>query len=493
MNPEAAPSAARSAHHRHLEQARAQIIELLSRQAVERELTSRAGEGSTRVAPAKQDVVAQLVARQHQAALEQRLAQFHPADIAFVLESLEPEARDLAWSLVREERRGAVLLETSDAVRRALVCNMPAGEVAELVRPLDPEDIAQLVASLPEEARRTVLEKLDQTDLAEVRSVLSFPAGSVGAAMNLDFIAVREDASLEAVQRLLRRRPSLPAHTNELIVVDRGNRLRGFLPLARLLLGAPESTVSEQMSRDTVFFYTDDRMQEAATDFEKYDLVSAPVVNLHEQVVGRITVDAVVDEISSRAQTEGLRKVGLSEEDEDLFAPIRQAARRRWPWLAINLCTAFLASRVIGAFEHTIGALVALAALMPIVASIGGNSGNQSVALVVRGLALNQLPPAQLRRVLSRELGIACINGGVWGAVLGMATLLLYGDARLAVVIAVALLLNLLVAALVGVCAPAALQRFGRDPVMGSSIVLTASTDSMGFLIFLGLAALFLV
>jgi len=323
--------------------------------------------------------------------------------------------------------------------------------------------------------------------------VLSFPEDSVGAAMDLDFVSVREDASLEAVQRLLRRRKELPSHTNELIVVDRANQLRGFLPISRLLLGEPESTVAEQMSRDPVFFYTDDRMQEAVTSFEKYDLVSAPVVNLHDQVVGRITVDAVVDAIAERAQTEGLRKVGLSGEDEDLFAPIRHAARRRWPWLAINLLTAFMASRVIGAFEHTIGALVALAALMPIVASIGGNSGNQSVALVIRGLAMNQLGPSQLRRILVRELGIAVINGLVWGFVLGVATFVLYGDPKLALVIAVALTLNLLVAGFVGVCAPAVLHRFGRDPVMGSSIVLTATTDSMGFLIFLGLAAAFLV
>lgn len=476
------------AHHRHLERARDQVIELLSRQAVERELVGR----SEPAYSGKQDVVAQLVVRQHQAALEQRLAQFHPADIAFVLESLAPDARDFAWALVRPDRRGAVLLEASDAVRRALVLAMPADEVADVVRPLDSDDIAELVASLPDEARSKVLEKLDQTDLAEVRSVLSFPPGSVGAEMDLDFVSVREDASLEAVQRLLRRRKQLPVHTNELFVVDRGHHLLGFLPVSRLLLGEPEALVADEMSRDPVFFYTDDRMREAVDAFEKYDLVSAPVVNLHNQVVGRITVDAVVDEINERAQTEGLRKVGLSEADEDLFAPLAGAARRRWPWLAINLCTAFMASRVIGAFEGIISTLVALAALMPIVASIGGNSGNQSVALVIRGLALNQLGPAQLRRILVRELAIGGLNGALWGVLLGFVTLLLYQNLALATVIAAALLLNLLVAALVGVCAPAILHRFGRDPVMGSSIVLTATTDSMGFFIFLGLAAAFL-
>lgn len=484
MNGTTAPRA----HLRHLEQARAQVIDLLSRQAVERELVSRAGQGLS----GKQDVVAQLVARQHQAALEQRLAQFHPADIAFVLESLPPEARAFAWPLVRAERRASVLLEASDAVRRTLVQGMPPDEVVAMIRALDPDDIADLVASLPEDSRQAVLDRLDQRNQAEVRSVLSFPEGSVGASMDVDFVSIREDASLEAVQRLLRRRKVLPAHTNELVVVDRGNHLRGFLPLDRLLLGEPESTVGEAMSKDPVYFYTDDRMHEAVDAFEKYDLVSAPVLNLHEQVVGRITVDTVVDEMKRHAQTEGLRAAGLSEADEDLFAPIQGAAKRRWPWLAINLCTAFMASRVIGAFEHLIATLVALATLMPIVASIGGNSGNQSCALVIRGLALNQLAPSQLRRILRRELAIGAINGAMWGSVLGVATLFLYHDTGLALVIAAALLLNLLVAALIGVCAPAVLHRFGRDPVMGSSIILTATTDSMGFFIFLGLAAAFL-
>lgn len=476
-------------HHRHLEQARAQVIELLSRQAVERELVQRSESGPT---SGRQDVLAQLVERQHQAALQQRLAHFHPADIAFVLESLDPEARALAWALVRPDRRGAVLLETTDSVRRALVLAMPVDEIAEVVRPLDSGDIADLVEDLPEQARRQVLGQLDHSDRDEVRSVLSFPPDSVGAAMDLDFVTVREEASLEAVLRLLRRRKALPDHTNELIVVDRGNRLRGFLPLSRLLLGDPDTEVGEAMSREPAYFYTDDHMHDAVSAFEKYDLVSAPVVNLHDQVVGRITVDAVVDEIHGRAQAESLRKVGLSEADEDLFAPLRQASRRRWPWLAINLGTAFLASRVIDAFEHVIAAVVALAALMPIVASIGGNAGNQSVALVIRALALNALPAAQWRRLLGRELGIALHNGMLWGALLGTVTWALYDNLRLGAVIAAALLLNLLLAAAVGVCAPVLLRRLGRDPVMGSSILLTATTDSMGFFIFLGLASLFL-
>ncbi|MEQ1439797.1 magnesium transporter [Fontimonas sp. SYSU GA230001] len=473
-------------HHRHLEHARAQVIELLSRQAVERELVSRSENR-------KQDVVAQLVERQHRAALEQRLAHFHPADIAFVLESLPPDARAAAWGLVRPERRGAVLLEASDTVRRSVVLGMGPDEISAVVRTLDSDDIADLVGSLPEELRQAVVERLDRDDQDEVRSVLSFPEGSVGAMMDLDFVAVRNDASLEAVLRLLRRRKQLPPHTNQIFVVDRNNTLLGLLPMSRLLLEEPEQRVAAVMSADPVFFYTDDAARDAVDAFEKYDLISAPVVNLHRQVVGRLTVDAVVDEINERAQAESLRQVGLSEEDEDLFAPVVPSARRRWMWLAINLTTAFVASRVIGLFEQTIAGLVALATLMPIVASIGGNTGNQTVALVIRGLALKQLGPAQLGRILMRELKINVINGAAWGLALGLVTLLLYHDIALSAVIAAALLLNLLVAALVGVVAPVALDRFGRDPAMGSSIILTATTDSMGFFIFLGLAAVFLV
>lgn len=474
-----------SPHYRQLDRARAQIIELLSRQALERELLSRSDN-------ARHDVVAQLVERQHHAALAKRLSRFHPADIAFVLESLAPEARDLAWSLVPAERSGAVLLETSDAVRRALIQEMPPADIAALVRPLDADDIADLIGELPAEVRQQVLERLDNADQREVRSVLSFPDGSVGAAMDLDMVTVREDASLEAVLRLLRRRQQLPAHTNQLFVVDRAGALQGLLSISRLLLGEPETRVADEMSRDTVYFYTDDHMREAVSAFEKYDLVSAPVVNLHNQVVGRLTVDAVVDEMKERASVESLRQVGLSEQ-EDLFAPVARSARNRAPWLGLNLLTAFLASRVIDAFETVILQLVALAALMPIVASIGGNTGNQTVALVVRGLALHQLGPARLRQMFLKELSVATLNGLIWGGVLGIATLLFYRQPSLAAVIMAAVVLNLWVAAAAGVLVPLALHGLGRDPVMGSSVILTALTDSMGFFVFLALAAVVLV
>jgi magnesium transporter len=472
--------------HRHLEHARSEIIELLSRQSLEMAVVNRWQQPG-------QELVTQLVERQHRAAIGQRLSKFHPADIAFVLESLEPDARAIAWALVRAESRGAVLLEISDAVRHALVQDMPADQIAELAAPLAPEDIAALLSDLPETTRQAVLEKLDGPDRAQVDSVLAFPKGSVGAAMDRDFVAVHEHASLATVLHSLREQKPIPAQTTQLFVVDQQQRPRGLLPLSKLLQGDPGLTVRDAMSEAPVFFHTDEPMREVANAFEKYDLVTAPVVNLHDQIVGRITVDAVVDEINDRAQTESLRQVGLSKDDEDLFAPARRAARRRWPWIAVNLCTAFLASRVISAFAGIIEQLVALAALMPIVASLGGNAGQQSVALVTQRLSVGALAAGEFRRALLREIKVGIINGAVWGLVLGLVTLLLYAQLALALVIAAAVLLNLTLAALVGVIAPTLLQAWGRDPVMGSSVILTATTDFMGYLLFLGLAATFLI
>ncbi len=474
-------------HHSHLERAREQIIDLLTRQAVERGLVSRA-EGSAD----RQDVVAQLVARQQQAQLESKLALLHPADIAFILEALPPGVRATAWSLVRPERRGAVLLETNEAVLRTLLGDMRPEEVAAVVRHLDSDDIAELLSEMGEDERQAVLVKLDRDDQAEVRSVLSFPEDCVGSMMDLDFLSIREDASMEAVLRLLRRQKKLPAEINQLIVVDRAGHLRGVLSLDQLLLSDPEKLVREVMTAEPTFFYTGDAIDDAVTAFEKYDLISAPVVNLHKQVVGRIPVDAVVDAIKERAQNEGLRQVGLPHA-EDLYGSVLKSGRNRWPWIGLNLLTAFASSRVIGIFDSVIAQIVAIATLIPIVASLGGNTGTQTMELVIRALALDQLGPAQLRRTFVKEVLVALLNGSIWGAALGAMTFMLYGKPMLSLVIYGAMVIELAVAAFAGVAIPVALKRIGRDPVMGSSVLLTAVTDTTGFFVFLGLATVFLL
>jgi magnesium transporter len=333
---------------------------------------------------------------------------------------------------------------------------------------------------------------LGSNERSELQSVLAFPAGSVGALMKRDTATLRADLTLADAVATLRKRRNLPVPLTSVFVVDANNVLQGVVPLDRLLLGDEGRRVSEVMVTDAPWFSTTESVDDAAQAFERYDLISAPVVNIHRQVVGRLSVESVLDRVTQDSFKQSLSQVGLSG-DEDLFAPIWQSGRKRWAWLGINLLTAFVASRVVGAFEGSIAQLAALAALMPIVASIGGNTGNQTVALVIRGLALSQLNPGNLRFLVVKEVSVGALNGALWGLVMALITLLLYRSPGLAAVMAAAMVLNMVLAALVGVLCPVALQRAGRDPVMGSSILLTATTDSMGFLIFLGLATVVLL
>jgi len=470
---------------RSLEATLRDVTALLERQALVHQLVART---DTR----KQALVQSLVERQHAVELEKKLNSLHPADAAFVLEGLRHESRVAAWRHIRRERRGAVLLELAAPVRSSLITLLDESELLALGGEMEAEDFADLVHDLPKERVDAVLAHLGSRERAEVQSVLSFPEGSVGALMQLDVVTVRADATLESAVAALRRRGNLPAQLTSLTVVDRNNVLKGMLPLDRLLVREGSLPVSEVMDPAPIYFLTSDREQDAVEAFERYDLISAPVVNLHRQVVGVLNVDAVLEQVKDDSFKQSLSQVGLSE-DEDLFAPIWRSGRKRLVWLGLNLFTAFVASRVVGAFEGSIAQLTALAALMPIVASIGGNTGNQTVALVVRGIALSQLNSSNTWFLLRKELAIGVINGAIWGVVMAFLTLWLYGSAPLALVMASAMLLNMLLAAAVGVSCPLVLQRLGRDPVMGSSILLTAITDSMGFLIFLALASFVLL
>jgi magnesium transporter len=294
------------------------------------------------------------------------------------------------------------------------------------------------------------------------------------------------------VTRYLRRLDELPGHTDQLFVVDRYQVLKGTLPLARLIVTDLEFDVARAMVADALRLNAEDAASEAASAFERYDLVSAPVVDGEGRLIGRVTVNAVVDHIREKSAASQLAEAGLSQQ-EDVFAPVLDSFKNRWAWLAINLVTAFIASRVIGVFEDSIVHLVALAALMPIVAGIGGNSGNQTITMIVRALALGQIQPAYWRKLLGKEIGVALLNGVVWGVMLGLIAYALYGNVALGGVMALAMLLNLVLAALMGVAIPWLRWRFGRDPAVGSSVLITACTDSGGFFIFLGLATVLLV
>ena len=462
-----------------------EVMHLLERQALVKQVVARS---DTR----KPELAQSLVARQHAVELEKKLNRMHPADAAFVLESLNQEQRVAAWHLIHRDRRGSILLELAGPVRTSLVTLLDEHELVTLGRQMDADDFADLVQDLPPEHVEQVLAQLGTEQSAEVQSVLSFPEDSVGSLMHLDVVTVRDDVTLEDAISSLRRRRNLPQQFTSLVVVDRNNALRGVLPLDRLVARESTQQVSDVMNKEPTYFLTTDPVDDAAVAFERYDLLSAPVVNLHRQVVGSLTVDDVLDHVTQDTFKQSLSQVGLSE-DEDLFAPIWQSGRKRWAWLGLNLLTAFIASRVVGAFEGSIAQLAALAALMPIVASIGGNTGNQTVALVIRALALSQLNRGNLRFLLRKELAIGVMNGVLLGLLMGFATLLLYGSWPLAGVMVAAMLLNMLLASVVGVFCPLILERLGRDPVMGSSILLTATTDSMGFLIFLGLASALLL
>jgi magnesium transporter len=437
-------------------------------------------------------LVEQLVHKQHLAELRAKLENLHPADIAYILEALPVEERLVVWDLVKADHDGEILLEVSDAVRESLIASMDSDELVAAAETLEADELADLAADLPPEVIQEVVQSLPAEERERLRSALSYAEGTVGALMDFEMVTVREDVTLEAVTRYLRRMDELPDHTDQLYVVDRERRLRGTLPLARLIVSDLDAEVATVMVPERVTLHPQDRAADAAQAFERYDLVSAPVVDERGRLVARLTVDAVVDYIREASAETQLAEGGLREE-EDVFAPILDSFRNRWSWLAINLVTAFVASRVINAFEGSIAKLVALAALMPIVAGIGGNSGNQTITMIVRALALGQIQAQYWYKLLLKELGVALINGVVWGSLLGVIAYMLYGNVGLGGVMALATVLNLMLAALMGVAIPWLRSRFGKDPAIGSSVLITACTDSGGFFIFLGLATLFLV
>ncbi len=485
----------REQYHRSLEATLVETLELLEKHRLERELSLRQASG-------QRELVDALLARQHKGEFQRRLARMHPADIAFVLERLPTDDRLELWALVDAERRGGVLLELADGVRDSLIAAMPQREIVDAAEHLESDEIAYLVPSLPQDTVAALLSSLDQRERHKVREMLAFPEGTVGALMDIEMVTVRDDVVIEVVLRYLRRHEELPdpfdqvfvVDFDQVFVVDRDGVLVGILLLKALLTHDPDRPVAEVMLREPLTFSTHDPASDAVGVFERYDLVSAPVVNLHQRLTGVLHFAAVMDFISEQAESQQLKQVGLTE-DEDLFAPVMDSARNRWPWLGLNLLTALVASRVIGAFEATIQqqVQVALAALMPVVASIGGNTGNQTVALVIRGMALEQIVASSLWVVVRKELAIALVNGLLWGSVVALAALLFYRQPALSLVMGSAVAVNLLIASLAGVFIPLALKQTGRDPVLGSSVLLTFVTDAMGFLVFLGLAAWLIV
>jgi magnesium transporter len=424
--------------------------------------------------------------------LQQLLEELHPADVAYILEALPLQQRLIVWDLVKADRDGDILLEVSDAVRETLIAHMDEDELVAATEQLDTDEIADLAPDLPREVIQDVFKSLSIEEREQLREAMSYPEDAVGALMDFDFVAVRVDVTLEVVLRYLRRLDEMPDHTDQLFVVDREENLQGLLPVNRLVVTDPSMLVGDVMVKEFIQFHPDEKAEDAAGAFERYDLVSAPVVDEDGKLAGRMTVSAVVDYIREAQNSEMLSAGGLRSE-EDLFASVWNSVKNRWTWLAVNLVTAFIASRVIGVFEDSIARLVALAALMPIIAGIGGNSGNQTITMIVRALALGQITRENARNLFAKEMGVSILNGLIWGVIVGLFAFLIYHSWQLGLVMAGAMVLNLMLAGIMGVSIPLLMQKLGRDPAIGSSVMITAITDSGGFFIFLGLATVFLV
>ncbi|BDX17648.1 magnesium transporter [Halopseudomonas aestusnigri] len=418
--------------------------------------------------------------------------QMHPAKAAGLLEALPPAERSTVWEMLDAERAGKILVHLHDEVRARLALEMDEDELVAAARKLDLDDLVDLIQALPSDSGRQLLQAMDVRKRQQLLSMLSYPEDSAGGLMNTDHISVRADVRVGSVLRYLRLLEDLPDHTDKVMVVDRKNRYQGVLRLSRLVTSAPELAVSEVMDSD---FQPLDVMlpsHDVARRFEDLDILSAAVVDEDGLLLGRITVDDVMDLIREDSERTMMNMAGLDDE-ADMFAPVLTSSRRRAVWLGINLVTAFLAAWVIGLFQGTLEQLVALAVLMPIVASMGGIAGSQTLTLVVRGMALGQVEGGNARLLLGKEIGIACLNGVLWALVVAALAVAWFGSWQLGAVIAAAILLNLLCAAVSGLLIPLLLRRVGVDPALAGSVILTTVTDVVGFLAFLGLATLFLL
>ncbi|MEF2147438.1 magnesium transporter [Aquilutibacter rugosus] len=414
-----------------------------------------------------------------------------PAEIGNLLESMPPHKRSVLWGLVDPEDDGEVLLHVGDEVREGLIADMDQDELVAAVEDLDIDDLADLVEDLPDAVINEVVRSMDRDDRERLEQVLSYDEDTAGRLMNPDVVTVRADTTIDVVLRYLRLRGELPDHTDYLFVVSKRHQYMGRISVASLLTSDPNTPINKLIDDEQPAIDVNESSTEVARQFSDHDWVSAPVVDDGNVLLGRITIDDVVDIIREEAEHQALSAAGL-DEDEDMFSPVHKAFRRRLIWLTVNLGTAFLAASVVDQFSPTIEKIVALAVLMPIVAGMGGNSGTQVLTLMVRGLALGQIGASNVWFLLRKELSVALINGLALGVFLGVIVLIWFHQPMLSLVIGCALLFNLLTSAAGGVLVPLALKRMGFDPALAGGVLLTTLTDTMGFWGFLGLATLIL-
>jgi len=417
----------------------------------------------------------------------------HPAEIAFLIESLpDEEQREKTWNLVAIERKGETLTHLNDYIRAQFIELMPASELVVTTRDMDNDDLADLLPDMPDVVSRVLLQSMESQHRERLESVLSYPEDSAGGLMNTDTISIRTDITLETVMRYLRFLGTIPDATDNLIVVNHGGIYQGVLYLSDLLTHDPESYVSSVMNTELRGISASTEQTEVAALFERRDLITAPVVDDQGYLLGRITIDDIVDVIRDEGEHTFMSQAGLSEED-DMFAPVFTSSKRRAVWLGINLLTALLASFVIGMFQVTIEKVVALAVLMPIVASMGGIAGSQTLTLVIRGMALGQLSSKNYQSLIVKELSVSFLNGLLWAVVLALISGFWFSSETLALVIGIAIIINLMVAALSGVAIPILLDKVGADPALAGGVFLTTVTDVIGFFAFLSLASVMLI
>jgi len=428
---------------------------------------------------------------QHEKEIREIVNDLHPADIAFILESLPVDERQAVWQLVSAEHDADVLLEVEDWARESLIESMDREDLVAATEHMDADEIADLVPDLPPDVVAEVQKGLTEQERAQLLEAMGYPEGTVGAMMDFEMVRVRENVSLEVVLRYLRRLQELPDHTDQIFVVDRQDKLQGTLPISVLLVSEPDALVSSTMLTEYLSLNPLDSDAEAAGAFERYDLVSAPVTDDLGRLIGRVTIDEVVDVIQEDSQEQELSRAGLHE--EDIFAPVRAALRNRTPWLLVNLMTAATASLVASRFEHTVSQIVILAFLMSIVAGIGGNSGNQTMTMVIRAMAVGRVTGQNVWRLVRREIQVTFLVGTCGSLVAAAFAWIFSGSLAIALVMMAAIIGNMLIGAVLGVLIPVLRVRFGKDPAVGSSVLLTFATDSLGFFLFLSLATLFLL
>ena len=438
-----------------------------------------------------QNLMTALEASDHDEAKHQ-IKELHPGEIALLFEAIQPKDRSILWPGIEISIQGEILKEVSEDVQSQLIAEMSVDSLVKATEKLDTDDLADIVPNMPESAVHSLLLTLDFKHRERLNTVLSYPENSAGGLMNTDFITVRPDVSIRAVIRYLRLLKEMPVDTDQVFIVDRDFNYLGSLLITSLLTEDPGQMVEQFISNDfskPVRADTDE--SEVALLFEQRNLISAPVIDENNQLGGRITIDDVVDVIRDQAEHSVMSMVGL-DEDEDVFAPIIQSSKKRSIWLGVNLITAFIAVYFIGLFEATLQQKIALAILMPVVASMGGIAGTQTLIIVTRGIATGRVTTANIKALINKEVAVSGLNGIIWSIVIGLITYYWFSDMLLSLIIALAIITNLIVAAFSGAFLPLLLSKLRIDPALAGGVILTTITDVIGFVAFLGLASLFI-